>query len=44
MAVFDDADAYRANAESPDQDARYREMRSLLADDPDWLDGTFLGG
>jgi len=44
VAVFEDADAYRANAESPEQDARYQEMRSLLVDDPDWLDGTFLGG
>jgi quinol monooxygenase YgiN len=44
VAVFDDADAYRANAESPEQDARYRQLRGLLQDDPDWLDGTFLGG
>ncbi len=44
VAVFDDADTYRANAQSPEQDARYQELRALLADEPDWLDGTFLGG
>ena len=44
VAIFDDAEAYRANAASPEQDARYQEMRALLVDDPDWLDGTFLGG
>jgi hypothetical protein len=44
VVVFDDADAYRANAESPEQDARYQQMRALLQDEPDWLDGTFLGG
>lgn len=44
VAVFDDVDTYRANAQSPEQDARYQELRELLVDDPDWLDGTFLGG
>jgi quinol monooxygenase YgiN len=44
VAVFDDAETYRSNADSPEQDARYRQMRALLVDDPDWLDGTFLGG
>jgi len=44
VAVFEDADAYRANAASPEQDARYQEMRALLEDEPDWLDGTFFGG
>jgi heme-degrading monooxygenase HmoA len=44
VAVFDDAEAYRANAASPEQDARYLAMRALLVDDPEWLDGTFLGG
>jgi hypothetical protein len=43
VAVFDDRPTYVANAESPDQDARYREMRALLEDDPDWMDGYFFG-
>ncbi len=44
VAVFDDADTYRVNAASPEQDARYQQMRALLVDDPDWIDGTFIGG
>ena len=44
VAVFDDRPTYVANAESPEQDARYREMRALLEDDPEWIDGSFVGG
>ncbi|MFN8630596.1 MAG: hypothetical protein U0838_09840 [Chloroflexota bacterium] len=44
VAVFDDVDTYRSNADSPEQNARYQQLRSLLEDDPDWMDGTFLGG
>ena len=44
VAIFDDAETYRANASSPEQDARYRELRELLDDDPEWMDGTFEGG
>ena len=43
IAMFDDEATYRANAASPDQDARYRQYRALLEDDPDWMDGTFSG-
>jgi quinol monooxygenase YgiN len=43
VAVFDDRESYVANADSPEQDADYRRMRELLEDDPDWMDGTFLG-
>ncbi len=40
MAVlFTDKEAYRANAQSSEQDARYRKMRSLLEGDPEWYDG-----
>lgn len=41
VALFEDEPTYRANASSPEQDAMYREMRALLEDDPDWMDGTF---
>jgi hypothetical protein len=41
VAVFDDEASYRANAESPGQHERYLELRSMLDDDPDWMDGTF---
>ena len=43
VAVFRDKAAYDANADSPEQDTRYREMRALLAADPDWMDGTYWG-
>jgi quinol monooxygenase YgiN len=43
VALFDDRESYVANAQSPEQDAEYRKMREMLEDDPDWMDGTFLG-
>ena len=43
VALFDDEASYKANAESPDQNERYLELRALLEDDPDWMDGTFEG-
>lgn len=36
---FDSEDAYRANAESPEQHARYEAYRALLEGDPEWHDG-----
>jgi hypothetical protein len=44
VAMFEDEASYRANADSPDQHERYLEMRALLEDDPDWMDGTFEEG
>ncbi len=43
VAIFDDKATYDANADSPEQDADYQRMRAMLEDDPDWMDGTFLG-
>jgi quinol monooxygenase YgiN len=40
--VFESKEAYRANAESPEQDARYQEFRSFLTADPEWHDGEVL--
>ena len=37
--VFKSKEAYFANAGSREQDARYREFRALLTDDPQWDDG-----
>jgi heme-degrading monooxygenase HmoA len=37
--VFEDRDSYRANAESPEQDARYQKMTALLDAEPEWRDG-----
>lgn len=40
VAVFDDEKSYRANAESPEQDQEYQQMRALLTADPEWHDAT----
>jgi quinol monooxygenase YgiN len=43
MAVaFDSREAYRANADSPEQDARYQQLRELLDADPTWHDGEIV--
>ena len=39
VVMFDDKATYRRNAEDPAQDRRYRELRELLAEDPEWHDG-----
>jgi antibiotic biosynthesis monooxygenase (ABM) superfamily enzyme len=40
--VFDSKESYRANADSPEQGARYSEFRSFLEADPEWHDGEVL--
>ena len=40
--AFTDKAAYQANAQSPEQDARYQKMRALLAADPEWHDGEIV--
>ena len=37
--VFDSKASYVANANSPEQDVRYRRLRALLVADPEWHDG-----
>jgi quinol monooxygenase YgiN len=39
---FQDQATYRANGDSPDQDARYQEFRALMEDDPVWYDGDWV--
>ena len=39
VAVFDSEAHYRANAEDPEQDRWYRDLRALLETDPEWNDG-----
>jgi hypothetical protein len=36
---FESEEAYRKNAESPEQHARYEKYRALLDADPEWYDG-----
>jgi hypothetical protein len=43
MAVaFESKAAYVANANSPEQDVRYRRLRALLVADPEWHDGEVV--
>lgn len=39
---FESEAAYRANAESPEQHARYEAYRALLESDPEWHDGEIV--
>ena len=40
--VFASKEAYRANADSPEQDAEYRQLLGFLDGPPEWHDGPIL--
>ncbi|HEX6541696.1 MAG TPA: antibiotic biosynthesis monooxygenase [Ktedonobacterales bacterium] len=40
--VFTNKEAYFANANSPEQDARYRKLLELLEGPPEWHDGEIV--
>jgi quinol monooxygenase YgiN len=42
--VFESRETYWANAQSAEQDARYRQWLPLLAGEPAWHDGEIVGG
>jgi len=42
VAAFRDRETYRANAEDPEQDRWYRQLREHLEDDPAWTDGEIV--
>lgn len=42
VAIFRDRDAYVANANDPEQDRWYRQMREHLVADPEWIDGEVI--
>ena len=42
IAVFESREAYWANAESPEQNKRYQELRALMSADPEWHDGEIV--
>ena len=42
VVIFESEQAYKANANSPEQHARYEAYRSLLAADPEWHDGHVI--
>jgi quinol monooxygenase YgiN len=43
-AVFESREAYWTNAQSPEQDARYRQWLPLLEGEPEWHDGEIVTG
>ncbi len=42
VVAFTDKESYHANARDPKQDERFRRMRELLAEDPEWHDGEII--
>lgn len=42
VAVFESREAYWANAQSPEQDVRYRQWVPLLEGEPEWHDGEIV--
>ena len=40
--LFASKEAYVANAQSPEQDARYRQMLQLFEEEPEWHDGEVV--
>ncbi len=40
--MFESKEAYFANANSPEQDARYRKMLELVEGEPEWHDGEIV--
>ena len=42
VAVFDSKESYVANANDPEQDVWYRQLRETLEDDPTWHDGEVI--
>jgi len=42
VVAFESEQAYRANADSPEQQRRYEQFRALLAADPEWHDGEII--
>jgi quinol monooxygenase YgiN len=42
VVVFESREAYWANAQSPEQNLRFQEMRALMLADPEWHDGEIV--
>ena len=42
VVEFESSATYKANANSPEQDARFRALRALLTADPEWHDGEII--
>ncbi len=42
VAIFESKEAYVANANRPETDARYQDMRGYLDGEPEWHDGEIV--
>jgi len=42
VVAFESEQAYRANADSPEQHQRYEQFRALLDAEPEWHDGDII--
>lgn len=42
VGIFQDRETYFENANHPETDRLYREMRELLESDPEWNDGEVI--
>ena len=42
VAVFESKEAYFANANSPEQHARFMQLMTVLEHEPEWHDGTVV--
>ena len=42
VAIFKDKATYSANADDPEQDKWYRQMREYLEENPSWEDSEFI--
>ena len=42
VVIFESEQAYRDNANSPEQHGRYEQLRALLTADPEWHDGHII--
>lgn len=40
--IFRDRESYMANADSPEQDRRYRQLAELFVGEPEWHDGEIV--
>jgi heme-degrading monooxygenase HmoA len=42
VVIFESKEAYMANANSPDQNARYQDMLTFIEGPPEWHDGEVV--
>ncbi len=42
IAIFDSEASFRQNADDPEQDRWYQELRAALEADPEWNDGDVI--